>query len=76
MHKYDAKICEKEEEATMTVDLAKPKYAAIINENAKNKWGSPKGYKVQLSRPAHNLLPDSFSWNKGLGRQAAGGHEH
>lgn len=66
-HKYDAKVLEKENEATMLTDLSKPAFAVIINEAAKNKWGSPKGYKVLLSRPAHNLYTDSFAWNKGIG---------
>lgn len=67
INKYDAAIAEKEEDAAYAVDMRTPKIPVIINENSKNAYGSPRGYKVQLNRPLLNLEPAGYDRSKALG---------
>lgn len=46
VNKYDAQIIEKEEDSGYVSKMFEPKMPIVINEQQKNKWGSPRGYKV------------------------------
>jgi hypothetical protein len=50
INKYDAHIVEKEDESGYISKMFEPKMPVIINENKRNKWGSPRGYKVRMIR--------------------------
>lgn len=47
INKYDAHIVEKEDDSGYISKMFEPKMPIIINENKRNKWGSPRGYKVR-----------------------------
>jgi len=66
-HYYDVTIPETEQESAIKPNLASPKIPIVVNENAKNKWGSPRGYKVQVNRIIHELMPESEPWKQSLG---------
>jgi Cu2+-containing amine oxidase len=67
INKYDAAFAEKEEDAAYAMDLRTPKIPVVVNENEKNQYGSPRGYKIQLNRPLLNLEPAGYERSKGLG---------
>ncbi len=31
----------------------------LINEAAKNKWGTPRGYRIDVLKYAYPLIPDT-----------------
>lgn len=45
--RYVAKLLEKEEDSGFIANLHEPRMPIVINEHEKNKWGSPRGYKVR-----------------------------
>lgn len=51
VNKYDAHIVEKEEDSGYISKMFEPRMPVVINEHARNKWGTPRGYKV--CRPCH-----------------------
>eukprot|EP00882_Tetradesmus_deserticola_P006545 GHRQ01006887.1.p1 GENE.GHRQ01006887.1~~GHRQ01006887.1.p1 ORF type:complete len:732 (+),score=281.45 GHRQ01006887.1:152-2347(+) len=67
INKYEAQIAETEEEAAYQAMMLTPKVPVVINENKKNGYGSPRGYKVQLNRPLLNLEPPGYARSKALG---------
>lgn len=67
INRYDSAIAEKEEDAAYEVDMRTPKIPVVINENVRNTYGSPRGYKVQLNRPLLNLEPAGYKRSKALG---------
>lgn len=44
-----------------------PKIPVVINENQQNKYGAPRGYKIQLNRPLLNLETEGYARSKALG---------
>lgn len=69
-HKYDARLCEKEDETGIKYNADTPKYPVFVAEGAsrnRNKWGSLRGYKFQPTRVMHNLIPEGEGWGTGLG---------
>lgn len=68
INQYEAKICERENECAYATSMSTPKIPVVINEYAKNTFGSARGYKVQLNRPLLNLAPEQYPRNKGLGK--------
>lgn len=69
-HKFDAKICAKEEDTAVRFAAGAPKYPVIVSEggkNNRNKWGSLRGYRFQPLRVMHNLIPEGEGWGGGLG---------
>ncbi|KIZ06096.1 hypothetical protein MNEG_1864 [Monoraphidium neglectum] len=69
-HKYDAKICEKEDETGIKYDANKPQFPVFVSENGPrnlNKWGSLRGYKFMPKSVMHNLIPEGEGWGAGLG---------
>ena len=64
-----------EQQSAINTNLATPKIPIVVNENARNKWGSARGYKVQVNRVIHELMPESEPWKKSLGewRKGKGG---
>jgi hypothetical protein len=46
INRYDASIVETEEESAFVSKMFEPKMPVVINEQERNKWGSPRGYKV------------------------------
>lgn len=68
INRYDAAYAEKEEDAAYATDMRTPKIPVVVNENARNQYGSPRGYKIQLNRPLLNLEPSGYERSKALGR--------
>jgi len=67
VHYYDVKTAEKEDDTGIVSNYARPKLPVIVNENAKNKWGSPRGYKIQVNRVAHELMPEQAPYKQSMG---------
>jgi hypothetical protein len=67
INRYDSAIAEKEEDAAYATDMRTPKIPVVINENSRNLYGAPRGYKVQLNRPLLNLEPSGYDRSKALG---------
>lgn len=67
INRYDSAIAEKEEDAAYATDMQTPKIPVVINENQRNLYGTPRGYKVQLNRPLLNLEPSGYDRSKALG---------
>jgi hypothetical protein len=68
--RYDAKICEKEDETGIKYDANKPQFPVFVSENGPrnlNKWGSLRGYKFMPKSVMHNLIPEGEGWGAGLG---------
>lgn len=59
-----------EKEALLKYNFDLPKYLMIYNENAKNKYGNPRGYRLQLSSAVKQKYPDDYfvtkaaAWSK------------
>lgn len=70
INRYDAAFAEKEEDAAYATDMRTPKIPVVVNENSRNQYGSPRGYKIQLNRPLLNLEPAGYSRSKALGEYA------
>lgn len=64
---YEATIAATESDAAIVSNFATPKLPVIINEASKNKYGSPRGYKVQVNRPVWELMPEDGGYKKALG---------
>jgi Cu2+-containing amine oxidase len=71
INRYDSAIAEKEEDAAYAVDMMTPKIPVVVNENVRNQYGSPRGFKIQLNRPLLNLEPAGYARSKALGECAA-----
>jgi Cu2+-containing amine oxidase len=67
VHYYDVSTAEKEDDTAIVSNYATPKLPVVVNENAKNKWGSPRGYKIQVNRVAHELMPEQAPYKKAMG---------
>eukprot|EP00775_Hariotina_reticulata_P012327 gene12327-12462_t len=67
INKYDAVIAETENDAAYVTSMTTPKLPVVINENVKNAFGTPRGYKVQLHKPLLNLEPAGYARSKALG---------
>lgn len=52
INRYDASIVETEEESAFVSKMFEPKMPVVINEQERNKWGSPRGYKVSREQAA------------------------
>jgi hypothetical protein len=72
INRYDSAIAEKEEDAAYATDMQTPKIPVVINENQRNIYGTPRGYKVQLNRPLLNLEPSGYDRSKALGEFRSG----
>jgi Cu2+-containing amine oxidase len=55
-HYIDTEFAETEEDAQLNVNLQKPAVMAVVNEGAKNKWGSLRGYATTVLEPQPRLL--------------------
>ncbi|XP_078727416.1 diamine oxidase [copper-containing]-like [Lampetra fluviatilis] len=59
--KHDLKKTELE--AAFKFDVRLP-YLVFMNENARNKWGAQRGYRVQLTSHGNPLLPEDYEEEK------------
>ncbi|XP_032802281.1 diamine oxidase [copper-containing]-like [Petromyzon marinus] len=61
--KHDLK--KTESEAAFKFDVRLP-YLVFVNENARNKWGAQRGYRVQLTSHGNPLLPEDYEEEKSV----------
>lgn len=68
--RFDAKMCEREDDTAVKFSESAPKMPIFVNERARdgrNKWGSLRGYRMMPTRVMHNLLPENEGYGAGLG---------
>ncbi|XP_065066376.1 diamine oxidase [copper-containing]-like [Rhopilema esculentum] len=59
-----------EKQALLNYNFDHPKYLVVHNENAKNKYGNPRGYRLQLDSMVKQKYPDDYfvtkaaAWSK------------
>jgi Cu2+-containing amine oxidase len=58
-------VVESEDDAAFVIDPTKPKVFAIINEEAPNSWGTPRGYRLSVNTPFYQILPPDAPQNVG-----------
>lgn len=68
INRYDASIVETEEESAFVSKMFEPKMPVVINEQERNKWGSPRGYKVSRREQAVTSSR-VFAWGLCVGRR-------
>ena len=54
-----------EKEAVLHYNFDQPKYLIVHNENAKNRYGNPRGYRVQPLLMVKQKFPDNYFPTKG-----------
>ena len=60
----------REKDAVVRYDFDKPKYYVFVNEEEKNAYGNPKGYRIDIQNKVKQLYPDGYymnnvcSWSK------------
>ena len=59
-----------EKEALLNYNFDNPKYLVVYNEKEKNKYGNPRGYRLQLNSMVKQKYPDDYfvtkaaAWSK------------
>ena len=53
----------REKDAVLRYDFDKPKYYVFVNEDEKNTYGNPKGYRIDIQNKVKQLYPDGYYMN-------------
>ena len=53
----------REKDALIRYNFDKPKYYVLVNENEKNVYGNPKGYRIDIQNKVKQLYPDGYYMN-------------
>ncbi|XP_071103430.1 amine oxidase [copper-containing] 2-like [Haliotis cracherodii] len=48
-----------QKESGLKIDMARPQFWTIVNENQKNKWGAKRGYRIVPETSAAQVVPES-----------------
>ena len=53
----------REKDAILRYDFDKPKYYVFVNEDEKNAYGNPKGYRIDIQNKVKQQYPDGYYMN-------------
>ena len=56
-HYMETTIAETENDTAFRMSPSNPMFTSFVNEGAKNKWGSLRGYEIKIHSPVSLLIP-------------------